>query len=94
MSVGGRVVEVVAMSPSKVWVNTDDNWHRRHGTHQNECAVYVDPDGQTIRPGDSLWWQGPTAYWTPQDRPFGASDIPLKRIGFSGVTRPAEGAPS
>lgn len=88
MSVGGRVVEVVPVSPDKVWVNTDDNPNRTRGSLPNFCAVYVDPQGQTIRPGDSLWWQGRECYWTPQERPFGASDIPLPKIGFSGVSRP------
>ena len=80
MSVGGRVVAVVPISPAKWWVNTKD-------THSH-CAVYVDPQGQVIAPGDSLWWQGGKCYWTPMDRPFGASDIELPKIGYSGVARP------
>lgn len=89
MSVGGKVVEVIAVTPGKVWVNTDDNPHRTRGRLAHLCAVYVNPEGHVIKAGDSLWWQGRTAYWTPQDRPFGAFDIPLQRIGFSGVRRPA-----
>lgn len=87
MSVGGKVVEVVTVSAAKVWVNTDDAKPPRL---PNLCAVYVDPDGHEIRPGDSLWWQSGTCYWTPQERPFGAFDIPLRKIGFSGVHRPQE----
>lgn len=85
MSVGGRVAEVVRVNDAKVWVNTDDS---RNPEFPNYCAVYVNPDGHDIQMGDSLWWQGDTAYWTPQDRPFGVFDVPLKRIGFSGVARP------
>lgn len=87
MSVGGKVVEVVRVSPAKAWVNTNDAKPPRS---PNLCAVYVDPEGHDIRPGDSLWWQGGVCYWTPQDRPFGAFDIPLRKIGFSGVSRPAQ----
>lgn len=85
MSVGGRVVEVVPVTPAKVWVNTDDAKPPRH---PNLCAIFVDPEGYDIQPGDSLWWQSGVAYWTPLDRSFGASDIPLKKIGYSGVGRP------
>jgi hypothetical protein len=85
MSVGGRVIEVIAVSADKVWVNTDD---APTGYRPNPCAVYVHPAGQDIQVGDSLWWQGREAYWTPQGRPFGVSDISLEKIGFSGVRRP------
>lgn len=85
MSVGGKVVEVIAVEPRKVWVNTDDAKPPRL---PNLCAIYVDPEDYEIRPGDSLWWQSGTAYWTPQERPFGAFDIPLRKIGHSGVSRP------
>ena len=88
MSVGGRVVEVVPVSPSKWWVNTDDNDRRDQGSLPHLCAVYVDPQGHVIAPGDSLWWQGGKCYWTPMDRPFGAFDIELPKIGYSGVQRP------
>lgn len=84
MSVGGKVVDVVPVSPAKWWVNTDDS---KTGT-PNLCAVFVDPQGHVIAPGDSLWWQGGKCYWTPIDRPFGASDIELPKIGYSGVARP------
>lgn len=89
MSVGGRVVEVAHVNASKVWVNTDDNPNRTRGKLPNLCAVFVDPEGHDIQPGDSLWWQSGTCYWTPQARPFGVSDIPLRKIGYSGVNKPA-----
>lgn len=85
MSVGGKVVDVRPVSISKWWINTDDS---KNPEFPNLCAIYVDPQGCPIMEGDSLWWQGGTAYWTPQERPFGVSDIPLPKIGFSGVPEP------
>lgn len=85
MSVGGKVIEVVRVAPDRVWVNTNDAKPPRQ---PNLCAVYCDPEGHEIRVGDSLWWQSGTCYWTPKDRPFGAFDIPLRKIGYSGVARP------
>lgn len=78
-------MDVRPVSPSKWWVQTDDAKPPRK---PNLCAVYVDPQGHIILPGDSLWWQGGKCYWTPQDRPFGAFDIPLRKIGYSGVSKP------
>lgn len=55
------------------------------------CAIYVEKNekSQRIQIGDSLWWQGRTAYWTPQCRTQG-EDIPIRRIGYSGVKHPRE----
>lgn len=88
MSVGGRVVEVVKVNESKVWVNTDENYTKQHGVKPHLCAVYCDPKGFDIQPGDSLWWQGACCYWTPRANREGAFDIELPKIGFSGVSRP------
>lgn len=92
MSVGGKVVEVVTVTAGKAWVNTDDSKPPRR---PNFCAVYCDPQGHEILPGDSLWWQGGRCYWTPRNgqhgETFGAFDVPLPKIGFSGVNRPPEG---
>lgn len=79
-SVGGEVTEVIEVSDGKVWVNTDDNG--------DECAIFCDPDGETISVGDSLWWQGGIAYWTPEDK--SRADVELIKIGASGVSRPDE----
>ena len=87
MSVGGRVVEVMKVDAGKWWVNTDD---AKPPHPPNLCAVYVDPEGHEIQPGDSLWWQGGKCYWTPRARPFGVFDIPLRKIGYSGVSRPKD----
>jgi len=90
MSVGGKVVDVVIVNARKWWVNTND---RKPPHKPNLCAVYVDPEGFVIAPGDSLWWQAGTCYWTPIDRPDGVFDIPLRKIGNSGVNRPTQETP-
>lgn len=81
MSVGGRVVETIVLE-DRVWVNTEEP------ASGDLCAIYVErtPESRTIGEGDSLWWQGRTAYWTPTNRAF--EDMELERIGFSGVSRP------
>lgn len=91
--VGGEVVETIRVdsSPPKIWVNAQ---HRK-----DQCAIYVvhNRTSDQIRPGDSIWWQGRHAMWTPQenrDRPEASQvcgvdyDIQIKRIGYSGVSRP------
>lgn len=85
MSVGGRVVETIDLpEQQRVWVNTEE---RASG---ERCAIYVERTdaARAVSPGDSLWWQGEHAYWTPvkAGRPF--SDYQLTRIGGSGVARP------
>lgn len=97
MSVGGVVVEALpcrVRGEDRVWVNT------REPSSGDECAIYVEdsPAARSISEGDSLWWQGPWAMWTPR-RSVGRrqvqvaewSDHKLKRIGCSGVARPDPG---
>jgi hypothetical protein len=83
--VGGKVVEAftcVVRGESRVWINTQDR-------HEGECAIYVESSwpARSVSEGDSIWWQGPWAMWTPKSRAF--SDLKLRRIGFSGVNRPS-----
>lgn len=74
MSVGGTVVQIYK-GQEKDWINTvDDNEY---------CAVFVEP-GSPIALGDTLWWQGEIAHWTPK----GAKPTTIKRIGASGVNHP------
>lgn len=86
MSVGGKVIEVIEVTPRYVYVNTNDS----KTAYANECAVYVDPAGNDIRVGDSLWWGGGNAYWTPfrDGKAVLPIDRKLKKIGYSGVKRP------
>ena len=86
MSVGGRVIEVIALPEDKlVWVNTND---APEGKRPNECAVIVDAKGEDIRPGDALWWQSGTCYWTPRGREDKRVEVRLKKMSSSGVFRP------
>ena len=79
--VGGIVIEVIHLE-TKTWINCQGTGCERRET----CAIYTKP-APDVQPGDQLWWQGGNAYWTP----LGSirSDIPIQRIGFSGVNRPA-----
>lgn len=65
----------------RVWINCRDD-------HGDECAIYVarTPEARSVSEGDSVWWQGTGAFWTPRHRAF--TDRRLRRIGFSGVSRP------
>jgi uncharacterized protein YraI len=89
MSVGGKVCEVIDTG-KRIWVNTRE-WE---GSSQS-CAIYVErtAEARTISVGDTVWWQGEYARWTPKNRSgnsIGPSDIKIPRIGFSGVSRPNE----
>lgn len=86
MSVGGTIVDLVRVRPDKVWVNTIDTSDLMHGGHT--CAVYCDPQGESLQVGDSLWWQGGWCFWTPHVQPDGRSDVKLPKIGYSGVNHP------
>jgi hypothetical protein len=95
--IGGTVVETIIVPPqietdtetvefgrereARVWINVCE--------HGRECAVFVadTPEARSVSPGDTLWWQGREAFWTPRTKAF--SDRALRRIGFSGVSRPA-----
>lgn len=87
--VGGKVIEVcdVPEMPERLFVDVAD---RPYGKVET-CAIYVENNetSMSIAIGDSLWWQGRTAYWTPQDHMQG-TDIPIRRIGYSGVKHPRD----
>ncbi len=84
MSVGGKVIETIDIG-NRVWINTQEN-------PSESCAIFVERTSQSlcISEGDSVWWQGSYAYWTPKNRQgkrVGSVEVRLKRIGFSGVSR-------
>lgn len=95
MSVGGTVVEIVD-DPirERVWVDTKERQESRR-----TVAIYVErsPEALSITEGDSLWWQGSYAYWTPRTGRFVDAppfcDRAIRRVSGSGVPRPtgAEG---
>lgn len=96
--VGGIVVETLDVtSRDLVWINVKD---QKYG---DTCALYVERTDQSLRvaPGDCVWWQGRTAYWTPsqflghteaqKQGYYGVRyDIALKRLGYSGAKHPAQ----
>lgn len=93
--VGGIVLEVCnhPTERNKIYVNCGD----RPYSKVQECALYVENSkiSQQIEIGDSLWWQGGVAYWTPQNNRGKSGlrcgidfDIQIRRIGYSGVEHP------
>lgn len=88
--VGGKVVETIELE-DKIWINCEDEktpqWNDKNYSN-DQCAIYVEKTAaaRCIQEGDSLWWQGDHAMWTPRKRAF--TDFKLKKIGSSGVKRP------
>lgn len=82
--VGGIVVETIVLD-DRVWIEVEEAGSSSAG---QRCALHVErtAPAECVSEGDSLWWQGTAAYWTPSTRSF--TDFKLKRIGFSGVGRP------
>lgn len=106
--VGGTVVEVceVPGRPDVLFVDCADMPRGR--TRPDTCAVHVERSAtsERIDVGDGLWWQGSLAYWTPlgmrmsQEEHETAGhrsgvdyDIPINRVGFSGVGHPSREGP-
>ncbi len=87
--VGGVVIDIVKISQAKWWVNCAEHFDRKS---PDQCAIYLNPAGEPVDVGDSVWWQGAYAYWTPADRT--RADVRLWRIGFSGVPHPDHKRPS
>jgi len=96
MSVGGKVIEVISQfTRGRVYINTEEP------TTGEKCAIFVkhSMEATMISNGDTVWWGLVDAYWTPSprsrvtfQRPIAdsRSDIPLERIGYSGVARPSD----
>ena len=93
--IGGIVIETIVLSDT-IWVNCVDACERCN----DQCAIYVErnQNAERMKPGDSLWWQGGSAMWTPYEnrgRPDNKAgkdyDIRIPRRGCSGVSRPPYG---
>lgn len=91
--VGGKVINIVKLDDS-VWVNCMettvyyDGLGRRSKEISDTCAIRV-KDAREMKVGDSLWWQGSRAMWTP--KPYdGREDIVLERVGYSHSKIPDE----
>ncbi len=79
--VGGTVFETITVEDKgRVWINCEDKG--------DKCAIYVEDTAaaRCVEPGDSIWWQGEWALWSPRSCAF--RDYKLKRIGESGVKKP------
>jgi hypothetical protein len=76
--VGGKIRAVLKINENKLWLNVQDT------TYKDECGVYVDPVGETLRPGDRVWWQGSTCYWTPASEE--RVEVKLTKVGGSGIS--------
>jgi hypothetical protein len=97
--VGGIVIEVCDI-PDRPGVLYVDCAERPYSKIQT-CAIHVEKNATSdqITVGDSVWWQGRIAYWTPQAvraTPAGKRDgkdydIPIPRVGYSGVPHPLRG---
>jgi hypothetical protein len=101
--VGGIVIEVAEVKDQSDVLFID--CHDRH--YCETCAIYVEKNETSLRiePGDSIWWQGRYAMWTPKanaDKPncghrhhvscqrCGVDyDIRIPRVGYSGAVHPA-----
>lgn len=78
--VGGVVINIVKMDES-TWVECLDTTYA-----SDTCAIRV-KDAREMKVGDSLWWQGNRAMWTPKPDD-GREDIILERVGYSHSTIP------
>jgi len=49
-----------------------------HGRDQSWRTVDIE-SAKIMEPGDTLWWQGYTGFWTPHERGPNKSDIDIGR---------------
>lgn len=105
--VGGIVIEVseVKGRPEVLFIDCRDRTYAK-----DTCAIYIEKNdiSEQIQIGDSLWWQGRWAMWTPAEnrgktcdcrehdncssRFGGDYDIQIPRVGYSGVRHPSREA--
>lgn len=81
MSIGGTVTDTVNCG-EKVWINTEEK------PGYSPCAIYVENTAaaRCVQPGDIVWWQSGTAYWTTANKKI--VEHKLKKVGFSGIETP------
>lgn len=94
--VGGTVIDVCpmhvpvmgegAVPAYKLHVAERLPWGDRRLDMRNAASVIVScPTAQRgPRPGDSIWWQGDTAYWTPKEDGCSRPEVALHKFGPSG----------
>lgn len=76
--VGGRVIEV------RFDGDRDRIWCVDTTYPGDELAIYIahEPAAYMIQPGDSVWWHGRDAFWTPEPVRY-VEDRRFRRIGYS-----------
>ena len=78
--VGGTVIENILSTCQ------ESGRHRRRllcvdRRNSDECAVFADAeDAADVAPGDRIWWQGRSIYWT-RDGVF--TERAIRKVGFS-----------
>lgn len=77
--VGGIVVDVI-WHDDRIVVDCADCVNSGRGA----ISLVRNADSEAICWGDSLWWQGRTAYWTPKGARQ-AADTPIPRTSLGGV---------
>ena len=80
MMIGGTVIEAVKHGES-VWINTRDG--------RSTCAISVKAcaKASSVSEGDSIWWHGEKAYWSPKCV-TGGKEYSLDRVEKCGVSKP------
>lgn len=98
--IGGKIIEIVP-EDGRVFVNVRDTAYPK-----DRCGIYVEKNqiSERMEIGDSLWWQGAFAMWTPESyqqqscshrehitcngRSGIDYDIKIPRLSYSGVDHP------
>jgi hypothetical protein len=79
--VGGTVIENALGIGQRSGEPRRQLWCVDSNSRSDECAVFCDIEaGKDVRPGDRIWWQERTIYWT-RDGEFVEREIP--KVGFS-----------
>lgn len=89
--IGGTIIEIIELR-DRFWVNCQDT------VSPGQCAVFVQKTvhARCLSEGDAFWWQADKCYWTPACNMNRMAvlrcgfdfDIPIPKIGFSGMPRP------
>lgn len=83
--IGGKIIEVRSDRKKFGYPGVECDclriWCIDSRTYE-ECIVYVAKVVLPIKPGDSIWWQGGYAYWTPEGG-HTHTDVRIKKLGYS-----------
>ena len=83
--VGGYVIENIITNISDKAIDLEGDCVRRLWAidrNGDESAVYASSEqAKFVEPGDQIWWQSGTIYWSNQKGSL--KDIPIQKIRFS-----------